>query len=138
MKVKLIETQQGDQMVVLTNGSALDWDTWTKRVRLSVAAIEIAKRERTPQAARIAYVAHEFLKLCGVSDNTEYDDLRTRILPNINKPDNTQMSTCRRCGERIWGRESLLTGYGSHCRRNPSARRIISSNRVAVAQGGAA
>jgi hypothetical protein len=137
MNIKLITAQNGDQLVVIgkrDNRFTLEWEQWASRARLSVSAIEVAKRERTPQAFRLAIAAHEFLSLCGISSNDEYEDFKSRVIPNLSTSDAQVMSVCRKCGERIYGRESLLTGYGSQCRRNPTVKKIVQSSKVSEMQ----
>ena len=119
MNVRISIGNHGDEdTVILSDGSRCAWSKWMTRTEQAVKAVRTALNEK-----QITPAAHGWLKLCGVENAKQFEDLE-RHLPQLRQPmSSANGRCCIKCRSRIWVRMALLTGLGSECRRGENRAR---------------
>ena len=118
-------------IVVLLNGDRYFFPAWLNLTRSAVSAIR--QSIDTQSTCASARRAHDWLALCGIVSHQDFEDFE-KHLPLLDQPSSPSVTrSCRVCGSSIWGRESIVTGIGSGCRRDNGARHAITQIRQAVA-----
>lgn len=128
MNVKIIVGETSEQdVVVLANGARYQWSAWLKMTELSVKSVRAAFDANA--VTRDAIAGRNWLHSCGVNSRADFEDLE-KHLPQLRQPMSGQNARrCVVCGSRIWGKESLLTGVGSGCRRDNHATKTMRAMR---------
>ncbi len=116
-----IKARPNGDMVRLCGGEEMTFDHWLRLAECAVRSVRAAIGRPfasiTPSEYQAACEGRRWLRACGIHDLQGFLDLEAHLPLLRLPPDPTRARRCRRCGSRIWGREALLTGYGSSCRR---------------------
>lgn len=122
MNVKIIIGKNGEEdMVKLTDGTGHMWSGWLRRTEQAVSTMRAAIDEK--RISPEAQAAHAWLVRCGVATHTQFADLEAH-LPQLRMPMSAANGRrCQKCGSKIWGKQALLTGLGSECRRGSNLKK---------------
>ncbi len=127
-----------DDLVQLKDGTEFTWPAWLNRTEHAVHAVrtafDVPIKDLGNERLAAAKAGHDWLVACGVVTLSDFLDLELHLSVLRQPPDPSNTRHCRRCGSEIWGRESLLTGLGSECRRiSIRARRYLKAESARVA-----
>jgi hypothetical protein len=126
--------RQRDIVVLERTGETFLWDHWLRLVRRSADLVRRALDDGGTSEAAVR--AARWLTLNGIRSERDFEYLVEVHLPLLELPPDSSAArtTCLRCGAEIWGRESLLTGLGSDCRRSRRPRNALPGMRGIAAR----
>ncbi len=122
IRLKVGEDRNADVVTLLRTGEQYMFIHWLQRMESAAAELErfLAIRRIDPAI----FSAHQWMRKNGIKTKEAFLYFVAEVLPKLRLPADSPLATmrCRRCGSEVWGRESLLTGIGSSCRRNGHRR----------------
>ncbi len=124
VKIKVAEDRNADIVTLTRTGEQFLFIHWLKRMESAIAEFERFHAIKRIDPA--IWSAHEWLRKNGLRSKAEVLYFISEVLPKLKLPADSPLATtrCRRCSSEIWGRESILTGIGSSCRRNGQRRTL--------------
>lgn len=124
VKFKIAEDRNADVVTLEQTGEQYLFIHWLQRMESAVAEFE--RFHAIKQIDSAIFSAYLWLRKNGIKSKAQVLYFIAEVLPKLKLlPDSPLATTrCRRCGSKIWGRESVLTGVGSSCRRNGKAGRL--------------
>lgn len=115
-KIILDEAGNPDEdIVVLCNGQRYRWIEWLGLTTKAVSRVRAALDTQTRSWE--ADWGHDWLVLCGIKTKEDFETFEKQ-LPLLQSDSSARaVRICTHCGSKIWGREALVTGLGSKCRK---------------------